>query len=163
MTAKPRRKKRPASSYVEAIQKITKDYFELTGNAQATTWEIATWALQTNRWEPPHDLIMQKCREDIAQAMREEYISGTDGKPVRAKHAARISEGNTQTTLWADIRSAPRRHMEIAFHQRREQIVGECRQLSRDAEYYNHNRQDVPPIQIYFDFNDDVEEGKFSN
>jgi len=52
---------------------------------------------------------MQKCREDIAQAMREEYISGTDGKPVRAKHAARISEGNTQTTLWADIRSAPRR------------------------------------------------------
>ncbi|MEQ1827981.1 MAG: hypothetical protein ABL921_18620 [Pirellula sp.] len=162
MTIKPKRKKRPASSYVESIQKMTKEYFEITGNAKATTREIATWALQNNRWEPPSDLIIQCCRDDIARAMREEYITGPDGKPVRAKHAARVSEGDTQTTFWADIRTAPRRHMEIAFHQRREQIVGECRQLNRDAEYYNKNRQDVPPIQIYFDFNDDVEEGKFA-
>ena len=40
--------------------------------------------------------------------MREEYITGPDGKPVRAKHAARVSEGDTQTTFWADIRTAPR-------------------------------------------------------
>ena len=100
MTAKPKRKKRSASSYVETIQKMTKVFFDTTGNEKATTREIATWALQTNRWEPPADLIMQKCREDIARAMREEYITGSDGKPVRAKHAARISEG--------DIRFAPR-------------------------------------------------------
>lgn len=80
MTAKLKRKKRSASSYVESIQKMTKVFFDTTGNEKATTREIATWALQTNR----------------------------------------------------------------------------------DAEYYNSSRQDVPPIQIYFDFNDDVEEGKFA-
>ena len=29
--------------------------------------------------------------------------------------------------LWADVRTAPKRHMEIAFQQRRQQIVGDCR------------------------------------
>ena len=108
MTTKAKRKKRPASSYVEAIRKMTKEYFELTGNAKATTREIATWALQNNRWEPPSDLVIQCCRDDIARAMREEYITGPDGKPVRAKHAARISEGDTQTTFWADIGISPK-------------------------------------------------------
>ncbi len=158
---KTRRRKRPASTYVESMQKLTKEYFDVTGNELATTRDIAKWMLATNRWEPPSNLILQKCRDDIARAMREEYITGDDGRPVRAKHAARIKNEHKQQTFWADIRTAPRKHMEIAFHQRREQIVGECRQLARDADYYSKKRTDEQPIQIYFDFTDDVEEGKF--
>ena len=37
MTAKPKRKKRSANSYVESIQKMTKVFFDTTGNEKATT------------------------------------------------------------------------------------------------------------------------------
>jgi hypothetical protein len=74
-----------------------------------------------------------------AKAMREEYIVDPQGRTVRAKHAARIRQGNRQMTLWADIRTASQNHMAIAFQQRRQQILGECHQLKSDVDSYNEN------------------------
>ena len=48
-----------------------------------------------------------------------------------------------------------------AFSQRREQIVGERRQLSRDIDYYNKTRKPETLYQKMFDFGDDIEEGEF--
>lgn len=153
-----------ATTYMEVLQHYVEEYFGETGKVRATAKELAMWAIQTGRWYPPPDLVMRKCREDFAKAMREEYIKDDYGRPVRAKHAARLIEGDHQTTFWADIRlpTTTRSHMQIAFQQRREQIVGECRQLSRDVEYYNGHHPDSESIQLYFDFRDDIEEGDFS-
>jgi hypothetical protein len=52
--------------------------------------------------------------------------------------------------------------MNVAFRQRREQIVGDCRQLNRDISYYNSAHPEGKPIQTTFDFRDDVAEGEFS-
>lgn len=52
--------------------------------------------------------------------------------------------------------------MEIAFQQRRQQIVGDCRQLKRDVDYFNEAHPIEPPIQMMFDFTEDVDEGEFT-
>jgi hypothetical protein len=48
--------------------------------------------------------------------------------------------------------------MERALQQRRQQIVGDCSQLRRDADHYNGNYNPGKPIQIVFDFRRDLEE-----
>lgn len=96
--------------------------------------------------------------ERLSRAMREEYIKDPQGRVVRAKHAARIEREGEQLMLWADIRSADRTHMEIALKQRRQAIVGDCRQLKIDADSYNENRNPGTPIQLIFNFEDDLAE-----
>jgi len=46
--------------------------------------------------------------------------------------------------------------MQISFQQRRQQIVGDCRQLNTDVESYNEMRSSEEPIQIVFDFARDL-------
>lgn len=149
-------------SYAEQLQALADRYFSETSQGTATAKEIATWALANGHWDPPANLVLRKCREDIANAMREQYLKNDDGQPVRAKHVARFRKGDTQQHLWADVHTAPRSFMVRAFRQRREQIVGDCRQLSRDVDYYNTKHPSEAPIQTVFDFTDDVEEGRHS-
>ena len=90
--------------------------------------------------------------------MREDFITDPQGRRVRAKYAARLSDGKRQQTLWGDIRSASKDHMKVAFQQRRHQIVGDCRQLKADVDSFNDNRVPEQPIQMSFDFTLDLEE-----
>lgn len=152
------------SSFNEMMQRYADEYLQETGKDAATAREFAVWAIQTGRWEPRPDMLIKKCQEDFSRALREEYIRGPDGQPVRAKHVARLGKGDEQQYLWADIRTAPRRHMQIAFQQRRGQIVGDCRQLKRDVDFFNgiHEDDGKPPIQLVFDFTDDIAEGECS-
>jgi addiction module HigA family antidote len=124
--------------------------------------QLCVWAIKNDKWEPPADLMLRKCRDDFARALREQYIEDDRGRPVRAKHVARFTKDNKQQYLWADIRTAKRGHIARAFQQRREQVVGACRQLDRDKDYYNKNHPKEKPIQVVFDFRDDIEEGNFS-
>jgi hypothetical protein len=61
-------------------------------------------------------------------------------------------------TFWTMTRYAERPHMEKAFTQRREQIVGNCCQLRTDIEVYNDVNKGQPPIPLVLDFTYDVEE-----
>ena len=69
-----------------------------------------------------------------------------------------VEKDGKQSAFWADMRKAPREHMEIAFQQRRQQIVGDCRQLKWDTDSYNQNHNTGTPIQMVFDFTLDLEE-----
>ncbi|RKY17992.1 MAG: hypothetical protein DRQ55_14505 [Planctomycetota bacterium] len=60
--------------------------------------------------------------------------------------------------IWDDVRTAPRAHMVRAFKQRRDQIVGDCRQLKTDADSYSENSCPDNPIQLVFDFREDLAE-----
>ena len=46
--------------------------------------------------------------------------------------------------------------LELAFKQRRRQIVGDCRQLKTDVDSFNQNRDPDDPIQMSFDFTNDL-------
>jgi hypothetical protein len=48
--------------------------------------------------------------------------------------------------------------MAIAFQQRRQQILGDCRQLKTDLDSYNDNYNTAAPLQMVFDFRDDLAE-----
>jgi len=141
-------------TYNEQLQRLVNKYIESGGTWPTTTRELAVWALRNKLWAPQKGEVINIFVEQLARAMREEYILDPQGRKVRAKHAARIK----QAVLWDDIRTASREHMQIAFQQRRQQIVGDCHQLKLDLDSYNENENDDLPIQMVFDFTIDLME-----
>jgi hypothetical protein len=119
---------------------------------------MAAWAVLTRRWELPAAAVVSKCADDLATAMREEYYTDPKGRRVRLLHAAKVQRGSEQMTFWDDIRTADRRHMQLAFQQRRQGIVGDCRQLKTDADSYSDAHPHELPIQPIFDFTMDLAE-----
>lgn len=145
-------------SYNDKLRDIANRYIGSGQPWPASARTIAAWAIRNGLWQPqPSDLVGQ-CADQLAVAMREEYILDPQGRKVRAKHAVREHGGPKNLTLWGDIRSAPRKHMLVAFQQRRQQIVGDCRQLKADVDSYNQNWAKSAPIQMVFDFRNDLEE-----
>jgi hypothetical protein len=124
----------------------------------ASTHDMGEWAVRTGRFEASRDFAVNQCAELLSRAMREEYVTDARGRRVRKYHAARSRQEGKQLTLWADIESAPRQHMELAFAQRRKQVVSDCRQLKLDVDSYNEGKPTERPIQIVFDFTVDLEE-----
>jgi len=147
-------------TYTDQLQKVVSEYQQAGQPWPATARQIAAWGVQKKVLVPHPDTIVKRFAEDLARAMREEYIVDPQGRSVRAKHAARIVEEGEQLTLWADIRTAGPQHMQIAFQQRRQQIVGDCRQLKTDVDSYNENASPPKPIQMVFDFTEDLEEAE---
>jgi hypothetical protein len=143
-------------SYTEQMQRIANLYRQSCQPIPATTHQMAAWAIHEGLWQPQPDALINQCAEELARAMREEYITDPQGRPVRAKHAARFKIDGGQKSLWDDIRTAGRNFMEIAFKQRRQQIVGDCRQLKIDVDSYNENANPGQPIQLVLDFTLDV-------
>ena len=140
------------STYNEQLQTVVTKYIEAGEEWPATVRQIASWAVREKLWAPHPSSLVNQCAEDLAQAMRDEYIVDPQGRKVRAKHAARVEQG----VLWADIRTASRDHMEIAFKQRRRQILSDCSQLKDDVDSFNENRSSAQPIQMSFDFTKDL-------
>lgn len=142
----------------EMLQDIVIKYRAASQPWPATTHAMAQWAIDNQLWAPKPSAFVDQCADQLSRAMREEYITDAQGRRVRAKHAATVTQGGAQLVLWADMRTAPHQHMSLAFQQRRHQIVGDCRQLKMDVDSYNDNRLPVQPIQMIFDFTFDLEE-----
>lgn len=143
---------------IEHNQKVVNRYQELGHEWPATMNQVAAWAIREGLWKPRHDSLIRQCAEQLAEAMREEYYVDPQGRTVRTKHAARVMLHGDQHTFWDDIRTAPPKHMLLAFQQRRQQIVGDCRQLKNDVDSYNENTNAGRPIQLILDFTQDVAE-----
>ncbi len=143
-------------SHNEQLQRIVNTYIEAGEEWPATSRQLAAYAITNHLWEAQRTTVIDLCADQLARAMREEYIHDLQGRVVRAKHAARIA--GEQAVFWADIRTASREHMTIALQQRRQQIVGDCRQLKLDTDSYNENNNPGKPIQMVFNFTDDLVE-----
>ncbi len=151
-------RKRSGNSYGDQMRAIANRYEKSGQPWPATARQIASWAIREGLWQPQPSALVDRCADELARAMREDYITDAQGRRVRAKHAARLEEGGTQVTLWADIRTASREHMAVALQQRRQQVVGDCWQLKCDVDSYNENMKPSEPIQMIFDFTDDMAE-----
>jgi len=145
--------------YAEQLQRIARDYREAGETWPATARQIAAWALRTRRWAPQPSTLIDRCARELADALRAEYVTDPQGRRVRAMHAATIPDARgEQQTLWADIRTASREHMEVAFQQRRRQVVADCHQLKVDLDSYNENARPSSQLVLIFDFRDDLAE-----
>ena len=146
------------SDYKKQLQRIVKDYRQSGQEWPASSADIARWALKNKKYDLRTPTIEKIVRRELAQAMREEYITDAKGRRVRAKHPAKVKRNGEQITIWDDIRTAPRTHMEMAFANRRNHIVAECRQVKTDVDSYNDANPLQRPIQMVLDFTRDVEE-----
>ena len=150
------------ANYNEQMQRIWHRYKAEYGVEPSTSREAVAWGVSQGMVELPKVDPLDKLAADMSKALREEYAIDKDGRRFRVNHAVRVSKGGVQYTFWAIMKDAPREHMQKAFIQRREQIVGDCVQLNTDVEAYNGFNEDQQPLQMMFDFRDDIEERKFS-
>ena len=96
-----------------------------------------------------------------AVALREETLNDAKtGRAYRANLAVIHQQGSKQYTLWGHIDESPRDFVYKALQQRRAQMVGDAVQLSNDVDHWNDTHGTEEPIQIVFDFTEDVEESK---
>lgn len=145
-------------NYTEQLQNIWKKYEDAKNPMFVTARDVARWAIKQGLWKPQPSDIEKRCAEELARAAREEYRTDKHGRRYRARHSARVEKNGKQLNLWADIDKAPRGHMVLAFSQRRRQIVGDCHQLKTDVDHYNNLNLTELPIQMVFDFTEDLAE-----
>jgi hypothetical protein len=144
-------------SYTEQLIKIGNDYMASGQPWPATKMEIAQWAMNNNRWQPQPALLLKICAEEIAGAMREEFITDNQGRRVRAKHVARMpGPDGEQTYLWDDYHTMSREHMLVSAQTERQQIASWCYRLKVDVDSFNENRNPGPAIQISLNFEPDM-------
>lgn len=145
---------------LEYLQDIVNDYILAGERWPADRRTIAAWAVRNKRWEPPPKTRIDQCAQELAEAMRAEMETDPQGRSVRAKHCAKITEQDeagkiVQKTLWFG-RSAPPDLMHISFQQRRKAILGDNRQLKLDQDSYNENNAYGAQIQLSFNYEDDL-------
>ena len=146
------------STYIKQMQDIVTQY-RLAGQPwPAQSKAIGAWAIANKLWNLHPSAALAKCTEDISRAMREEFVTDRQGRRVRVKHPVAVRRDGEQMVLWDDMRTAPRQHMKRAFQQRRQQIVGDCRQLKADVDSYNDLNPYAEPMQIVFNFTLDLAE-----
>lgn len=146
----------------EYLQDIVSEYIASGEPWPADRRTIAAWAVKNKRWEPPSKSNIDQCAQELAEAMRAEMETDPQGRSVRAKHCAKITEQDesgkfVQRTLWFD-RSAPPDLMHVSLQQRRRAILGDNTQLKTDQDSYNENNTYGAYIELSFNYEPDLAE-----
>lgn len=154
------RKKTKAEQY----QDWTEEYKREGNKWPATKWDLADWAISTGRFQPKPRDFHAICASEFVSSWREQYHVDPQGRRVRTKHAYAVDralpDGTTQQmVLWDDMKNMAPKEMRSAAQLRREQILGDCRQLHNDVGSYNENHAKGSPIvPPQLDFMDDIAE-----
>jgi hypothetical protein len=146
------------ATYSKQMQAIVEAYRNAGEPWPAAAKTMAAWAILTSRWQLPPAAAINKCAEDLATAMREDFGTDAKGRRVRLMHPAHFKKGGENYVLWDDMRTATREHMQLSFQQRRRGIVGDCRQLKVDVDSYNDMHSENHKIQLILDFEMDIAE-----
>lgn len=146
----------------ENLQELVRKYQQASQPWPASPRDIAQWAISHRFWAPEPQAVVKQCADQISNAMSAEYFTDPQGRRVRAKHAVVSQDGEKQTSLWDDIRTAEPRHIEVSAQQRRGHIIAECKQLKTDIDSFNENRNPERPINMVFDFTLDLEEAELA-
>lgn len=145
------------ATFNEQLVRIVEDYRAAGQPWPATAEQMAEWAVAQERFQITRGMAISQCKEKIARAMRLEHVIDKKGRSVRRYYAARLRENGQLSIKWDDL-NAERPFMEVSAANRRNQILGECRQLKSDVDSYNERRCPDQPIQTDFNFNVDLEE-----
>lgn len=150
------------TTQAEMFQRLWKEYEEETDHAPASARAVVEWAVRERGLRLPHIDPRDVLAEQMSRALREEYATDEKGRRYRVNHAIRVTKDGVQNTFWGIMGFAPRGHMQRAFTQRREQVIGDLVQLQTDVEVYNDQNPLEKPIQLVLDFKDDVDERRAS-
>jgi hypothetical protein len=143
----------------EKLQEIWHSYDAKKEHRPTSAREAAEWAVHEGLLELPDIDPYDVLAGQMSTALRDEYQIDDKGRRYRVNHAVRVTKGGVQYTFWAVLGFAPHAHMERAFAQRREQIIGDNLQLKTDVDVYNDmNQGKHPAIQLVLDYTDDIAE-----
>ncbi len=143
----------------ERLQSIWHTYENGREHKPSSARQAVEWAVNEGLLELPDIDPYDVLAGQISTALREEFQTDERGRRYRVNHAIRVSKAGVQYTFWAIMGYAPHDHMEKAFAQRREQVIGDLVQLKTDVDVYNDlNRGKNPEIQLVLDFSEDVAE-----
>lgn len=142
----------------EQLQALWRDYEREHDNVAASAREVVDWAVANRALELPRVDPRDVLASQMARALREQYATDDQGRRYRVNHAMRVTRSGVQLTIWGIIGHAPHLHMQRAFTQRREQVIGDLVQLQIDVDVYNDMNPERMPIQLVLDFVDDVAE-----
>lgn len=142
----------------ETFQRLWKEYEKEHNHAAASARAVVDWAVRERGLRLPKIDPRDVLASQLARALREEYATDGKGRRYRVNHAMRVTKNGVQQTFWGIMGFAPHEHMQRAFTQRREQVVGDLVQLHIDVEVYNEQIPAEKQIQLVLNFEDDVEE-----
>lgn len=142
----------------EEFQRLWREYEAEHDHQAASSREVVDWAVRERGLRLPRIDPRDALATQMSRALREEYATDKQGRRYRLNHAMRITKDGVQLTIWGILGYAPHIHMQRAFTQRREQVIGELVQLQTDVEVYTEMTPDEKPIQLILDFTDDVAE-----
>ncbi len=142
----------------EKFQRLWREYEELTDHRAASAREVIDWAVRERGLALPRVDPRDELAERLSRALREEYETDGKGRRYRVNHAVRVTKDGVQMTMWGILGHTSHGHMQRAFTQRREQVIGDLVQLAVDVEVYNETIPKEKAIQLVLDFNDDVAE-----
>jgi hypothetical protein len=143
----------------EKLQSVWHKYDAERSHKPTSAREAVEWAVKEGLLQLPEVDPYDVLAGQMSQALREEYAEDAQGRRYRVNHAVRITKAGVQYTFWGVLGFASHEHMEKAFTQRREQIVGDNTQLKTDVDVYNDlNRGKRPQIQLVLDYTEDVAE-----
>lgn len=119
---------------------------------------VAAWAVRQGLYQPRHRDVIQMCKEELAESLRQVRRVDSKGRKYRAKRCVRTNIGGVQLVLWADADTAPRSFMEKSIAQTRRAVADDCFQLKMDVDHFNDERGGDRPINLVLDFSEDVAE-----
>lgn len=146
------------ATYNEQLQEVWHSYAREHGHEPATSRDAVHWGVLRGMIVVPTVDPLARLAEDMSAALREEFATDSQGRRYRVNHAVRVLKLGVNYTFWAIMKDAPRSHMQTAFTQRRDQIVGDVVQLATDIDAYNAMNSDEPPLQMSFNFGLDLAE-----
>ena len=124
--------------------------------------ELGMWAIRSGKYKVEESAILSKFKEDLARALRSEHHTDPQGRSVRTNHVVVENRNGKQISMWGDIRTAPREHIQKSFKQRRKQIVGHCCQLKADVDSFNDNHNKGTQLEFSFNFSVDIIEANLA-
>lgn len=145
----------------DQMMDIVQLYLEAGGAEPIDLAKLAKFAMEHGYWERGNadELRLQMCKREFSRAFREQHHRDPQKREVRTYHAVITNEGGgKKTTQWGDVRKADPEYMEVAFQQRRSQIVGDCTQLRNDVDSFNDNNNYGAHFQLELDFTEDAAE-----
>jgi hypothetical protein len=150
-------------TYKENMLRIWGRYQKEVSAKPTDLRKIAAWAIKKRLWAPrPVDVSASFARE-MADILREQVRIDQDGREYRAFISAKAKDKRGLPLFkWADIDMAPRSHVEKGIQRERRSIAADCFALAMKRDHYNAMHPKEEPLQVVFNFEEDIEELKIA-
>ena len=140
----------------QEIQRLKDLYKKEHGLKEIDMPSFIKWVVAKGYPLPDPPTAEELLAKQFVRALKEETRKDPEtGESYRVNYAfSTDSKGNG--VFWVDIDEAPRKHILKVVIQRREQMVADAVQLDFIQEHWNKKNPEEEPINVPFDFTDDV-------